>query len=130
MPISYGLATSTLADGSTVFISPGNQGRVYDVNLINTDATGTIDLTVGGTPMAFTPSMVIITPMDIVLSSAQVAAAAGGSGTAGTYGNGAGTTSQSVKVTALSASAVAFAKGTSAAASFRCFIGRLYQTHN
>lgn len=131
MAISYGLATSTLADGSVAYISPGNQGRVYDVNMASADTTGTIDLTVAtGEPMSFTPSIVLITPWDIVLAAAQVLAANGGGGAAGTFANGTGTTSQSVKVTSLTASAVAFAKGGSAAASFRCFVGRLYQTHN
>lgn len=130
MAIAYGLATSTLADGSTVYISPGNQGRVYDVSMASGDTTGTIDLTVGGTPMSFTPSIVIITPWNITLSSAQVLAANGGAGIANAYPDGAGTTSQSVRVTSVTASAVAFAKGNSAAASFRCFVGRLYQTHN
>lgn len=121
MAISYGIVTSK-----------GDMGRVYDVNLAAADLTGTIDLTqtVQGvsTGMQFTPTAVIFTPMSVTLTADQVLAANGGAGTAGTYANGVGCYSETLRVTSVSATAVAFAKtGGAAAASFRCFIGQIYQ---
>lgn len=121
MAISYGLVSSK-----------GDMGRVYDVNLAAADLVGTIDLTqtVQGvsTGMMFTPTAVVITPMNVTLSASQVLAANGGAGAAGVFANGAGCYAETLHVTSLSATAVAFAKvGGAAAASFRCFIGQFYQ---
>lgn len=122
MAISYGIVSSK-----------GDMGRVYDVNMASADTTGSIDFTqtVDGASVGlrFDPTIAIITPMSVTLTAAQVLAANGGSGTAGTYANSTGTTSQSVGITSLDADGVDFAKGGSAAASFRFFVGRLYQPH-
>lgn len=121
MAISYGIVTSK-----------GDMGRVYDVNMAAADLTGTIDLTqtVQGvsTGMQYTPTAVTITPMSVTLTADQVLAANGGAGTAAAYANGVGCYSETLRVTSVSATAVAFAKtGGAAAASFRCFIGQFYQ---
>lgn len=124
MAISYGLVTSK-----------GDMGRVYDVNLIAADVTGTIDLTqtVQGvsTGLQYTPTMAIITPMTVTLSAAQVLAANGGSGTAGTYANGVGVYAETIRIATLTATSVVFTKtGGAAAASFRFFVGQIYQQRN
>lgn len=122
MAIAYGVVTSK-----------GDQGRVYDVNMASADTTGSIDFTqtVDGASVGlrFDPTMAIITPMNVVLTAAQVLPANGGAGSAGTYSNGTGTVSQAVYITSLDADGVDFAKGGSAAASFRFFVGRVYQPH-
>lgn len=123
MAISYGLVSSQ-----------GNFGRVYDVTLASGDSSGTVNLTqtIDGvvTGMSFTPSIVLICPQNIVLTEAQVLAANGGAGSVGTYAGGAGTVTDLVRVTAISASAVAFASAATVLKSFRMFVGRIYQTHN
>lgn len=121
MAISYGIVSSK-----------GDMGRVYDVNMAAADLTGTIDLTQTvqsvSTGMMFTPTAITITPMSVTLSADQVLAANGGSGTAGTYANGVGVYAETVRVTSLSATAIALAKtGGAAAASFRLFVGQFYQ---
>ena len=132
MAISYGIV-GLAADSDGNIISPGSKGgmgRVYDVNMASADTPGTVTFTqtVEGATVGFRflPIVAFITPMDVVLTATQVLAANGGGGAAGTFANGTGTTSQSTKVTALNASQVDFAKGGSAAASFRLFVGQLY----
>lgn len=107
MAISYGLVDSR-----------GN-GRVYDVTMASGDTTGTLTLN-----LPYVPTFVTITPCDIVLTAAQVAAATG-SGTANTYAGGVGFHTDTVKIATPTATSVVFTAAATVLKSFRVYVGRV-----